>query len=173
MKFVKCLLLVFAYTGIFFLTGCAGGRYHEGVDGAATPQGTAYRAPVSSAADFRWPIQGQVRVPFGQKDEGVTLKGVLLSGREGADVSAIADGFVAYADPSLRGFGQTIVVDHRNGYSSVYARSAGILVVTGQEVRRGQPIARLGSSGKGSKPELYLEIRRNSKPEDPLRLLRS
>ncbi len=172
MKIVKQLLFTFALLGIFFLTGCAGERYHTKVvdAGRVSP---ASRAPSSYQTDvFLWPIHGDLIVSYGQKEDGVSLKGIVISGREGDVVKAVADGFVSYADPSLRGHGQTIVIDHRNGFSSVYARSAEQLVSVGQEVRQGQSIARLGRAGKGMKPELYLEIRRNSKAVNPLSYLR-
>ncbi len=171
MKFVKQLLFTLVCANIFFLTGCTSGRYHSQRVEMGQPVNRGW-APLTQAASFSWPAQGKVLVPFGQQEDGVSLKGIVISGGEGAVVSAAADGFVAYADPSLRGFGQTLVVDHRNGFSSVYARNAELLVLVGQEVRRGQPIARLGRSGKGVSPELYFEIRKNSKPEDPLNFLR-
>ncbi len=172
MKIVKQLLFTFACVGIFFLTGCAGERYHRAVvDGGRVS--SVSRIPNANVnAVFLWPVNGDLLASFGQKEDGVSLKGIVISGREGDAVKAAADGFVVYADPSLRGHGQTIVIDHRNGFSSVYARSAELLVSVGQEVRRGQPIARLGQSGKGLKPELYLEIRKNSKAENPLTYLR-
>ncbi len=172
MKIVKQLLFTFVCVGIFFLTGCAGERYHTKViDAGRVSSASRVPSPYQRAV-FSWPIEGQVLVSYGQKEDGVSLKGIVISGGEGDAVKAIADGFVSYADPSLRGHGQTIVIDHRNGFSSVYARSAEQLVSVGQEVRQGQPVARLGRSGKGMKPELYLEIRRNSKAENPLSYLR-
>jgi septal ring factor EnvC (AmiA/AmiB activator) len=172
MRIVKQLLFTFAFLGIFFLTGCAGERYHTKVvdAGRVSP---ASRVPSSyQNAVFLWPIHGDLIVSYGQKEDGVSVKGIVISGREGDTVKAVADGFVAYADPSLRGHGQTIVVDHRNGFSSVYARTAELMVSLGQEVRQGQSLARLGRSGKGLKPELYLEIRKNSRAENPLSYLR-
>lgn len=172
MKIVKRLLYGFVYLGIFFLTGCAGERYHTRVGDEGRTPAFSQAAYSDSVAAFLWPIQGDMLATYGQKEDGVSLKGIVISGREGDTVKAVADGFVAYADPSLRGHGQTLIVDHRNGFSSVYARTAEIIVSSGQEVRQGQVVARLGQSGKGLKPELYFEIRKNSKAENPLSYLR-
>ncbi len=172
MRIVKRLLYGFVCLGIFFLTGCAGERYYTRVADKGRIPAVSQVADSYPGAAFLWPIQGDMQATYGQKEDGISLKGIVISGREGDAVKAVADGFVAYADPSLRGHGQTLIVDHRNGFSSVYARTAELLVSVGQEVRQGQAVARLGRSGKGLKPELYLEIRKNSKAENPLSYLR-
>jgi len=162
---VKIFLRFFNIFFIIILTGCAGQRYHKAV------------APVTSAQAplpvFAWPIEGGRRVGrFGGREEGVTLKGVVLEGSEGQEVRSASDGNVVYADESMRGYGRTLIVEHANGYSSVYARISDIFVSVGDRVRKGQPLARVGRGGKGSEPQVYFEVRQNSKPVDPELVLR-
>ena len=153
MNFVKRFLPQFFIFLIFFLTGCAGQRYH--------------RAPVGTEL-FDWPLQGRLIVPFGGLEEGVTSKGILIEGVEGQAVSAAKDGRVVYADEGLRGYGKTLILEHSGDFSTVYARNAEILVSMGQQVRRGQAVARVGRAGKGGVSRTYFELRRSAKPEDPL-----
>ena len=148
----------------FFLTGCAGGRYHKAFEKNAPARGIA-------VPSFRWPIEGRVAVPFGAPDEGVSVKGLWLEGSEGAPVVAASDGVVTLSDPSLRGYGKTIIIEHDAVFSTVYAGSAEILALTGQRVKQGQTIASLGRAGKGGRPQLYFELRRATRPEDPQKYL--
>lgn len=101
----------------------------------------------------------------------MTVKGILIRAREGELVGAAAEGNVAFVDQNLPGYGKTIIIEHSGEYSSVYARNAEILVKVGQRVRQGEPIAKAGNKGKGGSPQLYFEIRRRSRAEDPLSYL--
>ena len=102
----------------------------------------------------------------------MTLKGMVLSGVEGQAVSAAEQGEVVYVNGSLRGYGQTVVLQHDAGFSSVYARNSQVLVKAGDRVRKGQVIARVGRDGKGEAPQLYFELRRDAKPVDPEQMLK-
>ena len=121
---------------------------------------------------FQWPLQGRVLVPYGAKEDGVSIKGVVVEGSDGQSVCAARDGRVVFTDEGLRGYGKTLIVEHAGGYSTVYARNAEILVSTGQQVRKGQTIARIGRGGKGGVPQAYFEIRKMARPEDPSVYLR-
>ena len=153
-KIVKRFLHISFIFLIFFLTGCAGQRYHKGSAGTEA---------------FGCPLQGRLIVPFGGQEEGVTSKGIVLEGYEGQPVLAAKDGRVAYTDEGLRGYGKTLILEHSGDFSTVYARNAEILVSPGQPVHRGQAIARIGRAGKGGVPRVYFELRHSAKPEDPLR----
>ena len=72
----------------------------------------------------------------------------------------------------MRGYGKTVVLEHAEGYSTVYARSSQVLVAVGERVRRGQAIARVGGAGKGASPQLYFEVRQDTQPLDPERVLK-
>ena len=167
MKDVKHFFYIFFTFITFFLTGCAGQRYHK--VGAELP-GAA--APAGAARGFEWPLHGRVVLPFGGKEDGVSVKGILLEGSEGESVRAARDGKVVLVDEGLRGYGKTLILEHDEIFSTVYARNAQILVSAGQWVRQGQAVARVGRAGKDGVPRTYFEIRKMARPEDPLQYLR-
>lgn len=116
-----------------------------------------------------WPLlDGDVLTPFGAPREGSELRwdGVLLAAREGEEVRAIHDGRILYAD-WLRGFGLVLVIDHGEGYMSIYGHTEAMLKEAGEWVATGDVIALSGNSGGRSEPVLYFAIRHNGKPQDP------
>lgn len=114
-----------------------------------------------------WPLQGPQIRRFGEHRSGeVTWKGILIGGSEGAPVSAIADGDVVFAD-WLEGFGNVLVIDHGSGYLSLYGNNSTLLKASGDTVRRGESVARVGNSGGQPQTGLYFEIRWQGKPVNP------
>lgn len=113
------------------------------------------------------PLSGQIILPFAAKEDGVSAKGIVIRAHEGDAVRAARSGEVVLADEALQGYGKTVIIRHSDVFSTVYARNAEILVRTGQTVRQGEVIAKAGRAGRSGVPELYFEIRKNSKPEDP------
>ena len=166
-RVVKRFLQVFHAFLIIFLTGCAGQRYHNAARSTGPVPGTA---PVVGLL-FAQPLDGRVLFPYGAREDGVTLKGMVVEGSEGQEVRAAESGQVVYVDENLHGYGKTIVLEHAQGYSTVYARNSRILVKTGEWVRRGQAISRVGRVGKGAVPQVYFEVRQNTRPLDPQRVL--
>ena len=118
---------------------------------------------------LRLPVRGEVTNRFGasREDTGVSWKGLFIKSAEGADVKAVADGRVVFAD-WMRGFGNLIIVDHGNGYMSLYGNNQAVLKQVGEEVDAGDTIASVGNSGGNESNGLYYELRRNSQPFDPL-----
>lgn len=105
------------------------------------------------------PTKGRMQNLFGKRRQGqVKWKGVLFSGNTGAPVKAVFDGKVLYAD-WLRGFGLVTVLDHGDGYMSLYGHNQALLKKAGDEVQSGETIALVGQSGGQSSPNLYFEIR--------------
>lgn len=95
--------------------------------------------------------------------------GVDLAAPEYAHVRAVAAGIVVFAD-QYAGYGKLVTIKHEKGYTSLYGHLAEILVNTGQRVRAGELIGRLGSTGMSTGPHLHFEWRINGKPVDPLRV---
>ncbi len=118
---------------------------------------------------LRLPVRGDVINRFGasREDSGISWKGLFIKANEGAEVKSIADGRVVFAD-WLRGFGNLIIVDHGNGYMSLYGNNQAILKQTGEIVRGGDTIASVGNSGGNETNGVYYELRRQSRPFDPL-----
>ena len=114
-----------------------------------------------------WPVEGRLVARFGETRSGtVKWEGVLVSAERGAPVRAVYQGRVLYAD-YLPGLGLLTIVDHGDGYLSLYGHNDRLYKAAGERVSAGEPIAAAGDSGGRAKPELYFEIRRAGKPVDP------
>ncbi|EKT61292.1 murein hydrolase activator EnvC [Providencia sneebia] len=119
------------------------------------------------AGQALWPVRGQTIHNYGEAISGeLRWKGMVIGANEGTQVKAIADGRVLLAD-WLQGYGLVVVVEHGKGDMSLYGYNQSALVNVGQEVRAGQPIALVGSSGGQERPALYFEIRRQGKTVNP------
>jgi len=116
---------------------------------------------------FSWPVAGKVSSHFGSKKGLVKNKGIDIEAREGSDVVAANSGVVNFIDENMKGLGKTIIIDHENGFSTVYAHNSEILVTAGQKVKRNQIIAKVGKTGRAPKPYLHFQIRKGHKPQNP------
>jgi len=113
------------------------------------------------------PVKGRIRKLFGKRRQGqVSWKGVIIDAAEGEPVNTIAPGKVLYAD-WLRGFGLVAIVDHGDGYMSVYGHNQALLKQAGDEVKEAERIALVGRSGGQEYPNLYFEIRHKGKALNP------
>ncbi|GAB5412403.1 MAG: peptidoglycan DD-metalloendopeptidase family protein [Congregibacter sp.] len=123
---------------------------------------------------MRWPVEGRISQRFGQpRNLGkMRWQGVRLEAEAGSLVTAIHHGRVVYAD-WFRGSGLLLVLDHGDGYMSLYAHNETLLHEVGDWVSAEAPIATVGDSGGQSKAGLYFEIRKAGKPTDPQRWCRS
>ena len=114
-----------------------------------------------------WPVAGRLVASFGQtRAGGVKWDGVLVSGAQGTAVHAVYHGRVVYAD-WLSGLGLLTIIDHGDGYLSLYGHNERLYKEVGERVTAGDTIATVGDSGGRSTPALYFEIRRAGKPIDP------
>jgi len=120
---------------------------------------------------FRWPARGKVITSFGAKTNGKSNDGINLAVPEGTPVKAAEDGVVAYAGNELKGYGNLVLVRHSNGYVTAYAHASELMVKRGDNIKRGQVIAKSGQSGEVGSPQLHFEIRKGSSPVDPLQFL--
>ena len=119
-----------------------------------------------------WPVKGRLAKRFGEERQGgLRWKGVMLSASEGSSVNAVADGNVVYAD-WVKGFGLLLVVDHGEGYMSIYGHNQALLKQAGDGVRAGEAVALVGKSGGHAEPGLYFEIRHQGEAVDPARWCR-
>ncbi|HEY7725430.1 MAG TPA: M23 family metallopeptidase [Anaeromyxobacteraceae bacterium] len=99
-------------------------------------------------------------------------RGVDLAAAEGTGVGAALDGVVRSAGDRA-GYGLAVEVDHGNGLSTLYAHASELLVRDGERVTRGQPIARVGRTGRATGPHLHLEVRQGGRQVDPARALKN
>ena len=118
---------------------------------------------------LRLPVRGDVTNRFGSshEDSGISWKGLFIKANEGAEVKSVASGRVVFAD-WLRGFGNLIILDHGDGYMSLYGNNQAVLRRVGDTVRAGDVIASVGNSGGNATNGLYYELRNQSRPFDPL-----
>jgi septal ring factor EnvC (AmiA/AmiB activator) len=114
-----------------------------------------------------WPVSGTLIQKFGSRQLDGMRDGVLISAREGADIHAVTRGKVAYAE-WLRGYGLLIIIDHGNGYMTLYAFNQSLYKHAGESVEAGEVIASVGQSGGRSEAGLYFGIRKQGTPVDPL-----
>jgi septal ring factor EnvC (AmiA/AmiB activator) len=118
------------------------------------------------------PTSGSIDPLFGKRRQGqVRWKGIVINSPTGTPVNSVADGRVLYAD-WLKGFGLVTIVDHGDGYMSVYGRNQALLKNVGDTVIAGDTISLVGNSGGQAQPGLYFEIRYKGKALDPSQWLR-
>jgi len=117
-------------------------------------------------AEPSFKIARPVSAPILENFNGTTNKGVSFGGKMGDPVTAVADGKVIYSDNKLRTYGNLVIVQHQNGYISVYGNNKVNLVKEGDSIKRGQKIAELGNT-ESTQVKLHFELRRDSKPIDP------
>lgn len=140
---------------------------------ADIPDMPSARVPFSSLrGKLSWPTQGSLRNRFGASRNTGDLKwhGLLLKAPAGRQVKAVASGRVAFAD-WFQGFGLIVIIDHDDGYLSLYGHNQALFTETGDWVERGQVIANVGDSGGLEEASLYFELRHQGKPVDPTKWL--
>ncbi|MBV8286613.1 MAG: LysM peptidoglycan-binding domain-containing M23 family metallopeptidase [Hyphomicrobiales bacterium] len=120
---------------------------------------------------FRWPANGRVIAGYGPTTNGQQNDGINIALPENTPLKAAEDGVVAYAGNELKGYGNLVLVRHPNGYVTAYAHTKELLVKRGDQVKRGQVIARSGQTGNVNAPQLHFEIRKGASPLDPTRFL--
>ncbi|CEP67722.1 Duplicated hybrid motif [Moorella glycerini] len=134
-------------------------------------QHLAYLAALPS----HWPVRGPISSPFGYRDSPFGRReefheGIDIAAAYGAEVQAAGNGRVVFAG-WMPVYGRAIIIDHGYGLTSMYGHNSELLVKTGEQVVRGQPIARVGSSGRSTGPHLHFQVKLNDQLQDPLKYL--
>ncbi|GBE43423.1 murein hydrolase activator NlpD precursor [bacterium BMS3Bbin10] len=117
---------------------------------------------------FRWPVKGRIVSGFGAKPGGKQNDGINVAVPRGTSIKAAENGVVAYAGNELEPYGNLILIRHANNWVTAYAHNEKLIVKRGDTVRRGQIIAKAGQTGNVSQPQLHFELRKGSKPVNPL-----
>lgn len=135
----------------------------------AVPKKPVYTPPAVSNASIVWtaPTYGTIVRQFGGGNKGVDI-----AGTRGQPVVAAADGVVVYSGSNLRGYGNLIILQHNQTYLTAYGHNDSLMVREGQSVKRGQQIARMGSSDSSNGVKLHFEMRENGTPINPARFVR-
>lgn len=129
-------------------------------------------APPLQVGGLGWPLSGALLAGFGgTMPDGRGSQGLLIAANAGAPIKAVADGTVVHAE-WMTGYGLLLIIDHGNGYMSLYAYNDALLKDVGRSVKRGDAVATVGTSGGHGRPALYFELRRNGQPVNPSSWLR-
>lgn len=141
----------------------------------STPSASSRETANKTGKDFfsqkgrlAWPVQGVVSNRFGapRADSGTFWRGLFIKAPQGSNITAVSGGVVAFAE-WLRGFGNLLVLDHGNGYMTVYGNNDAVLKKMGEEVKAGEVVALVGNSGGQRETGLYFEIRYRGEPTNP------
>ena len=129
----------------------------------------------SARGRLLWPAPGEVITPFGRIEHPsyhtfTVNKGIDISAPVGEEIRSVFEGIVLFAD-WFRGYGKMAIIDHGQGFFSLYAHASELLVKAGDKVTPRQVIGKVGDSGSPEGPRLHFEIRQNGKPVDPLQWL--
>lgn len=134
---------------------------------AVSPSNRQNSTAVAGFSKLRWPVAGKVISGFGPRPDGTHNDGVNLAAPMGTDIHAAENGVVAYAGDELKGYGNLVLVRHDNGWVTAYAHADEILVKRGDQIKRGQVIAKAGRTGQVDQPQVHFELRQGQKPVDP------
>ncbi len=125
-----------------------------------------------SSSKFSWPVRGTILSHYGAKTGGLYNDGINISVATGTAVLAAENGVVAYAGNEVRGMGNLIIIQHADGWMTVYAHMSSMNVRRGARVTVGQKIGAVGQTGKVTKPQLHFEIRKGTKAYNPINYLK-
>ncbi|HEY1504675.1 MAG TPA: LysM peptidoglycan-binding domain-containing M23 family metallopeptidase [Stellaceae bacterium] len=140
---------------------------------AAPPPEATKPVPPRIGKGFDWPVQGKIIERYGTGANGTHNDGINIAAKQGESVRAADAGVVAYAGNELRGYGNLVLIKHSGGYMTAYAHNSQLLVRRGEAVKRGQEIAKAGSTGTVNTPQVHFEIRQGTRAIDPTTLLPS
>ncbi|WP_242396332.1 peptidoglycan DD-metalloendopeptidase family protein, partial [Anaeromyxobacter oryzisoli] len=138
-------------------------------DAPPPPEPARAEASPRNAPPLAWPLRGVLYGRFGVR-AGQRHDGIDIAAPEGTEVDAAADGTVIYAGAQA-GYGDIVILRHDDGLLTLYAHASAVLVREGDHVRRGEPVARVGQTGRTTGPHLHFEVREGSRPRNPLLFL--
>lgn len=121
---------------------------------------------------FAWPAKGKITSSFGSKGHGQHNDGINIAGKRGDPIYAADTGTIAYAGNELKGYGNLILIKHKDGWITAYAHNNKLLVKKGQTVKKGEKIATMGTTGNAKTPQLHFEIRYKTKVVNPKKHLK-
>lgn len=128
-----------------------------------------YTRPSSRASeDFIWPLKGRISSAYGTTVHNMVNKGINIAPSKSSDVLASRSGKVVFCENDFLSFGKTIIIDHHDGFSTLYARNDEVFVKVGDIVEKGSVISKAGRAGRDKSTYLHFEIRKGSSAQNPL-----
>ena len=125
-----------------------------------------------SSSKFSWPVRGNILSQYGAKNNGLFNDGINIAAALGTAVRAAENGVVAYAGNEVKGMGNLIIIQHSDGWMTVYAHLDSMSVRRGTKVAVGDTIGKIGKTGKVDVPQLHFEIRKGTKAYNPMSYLK-
>lgn len=125
-----------------------------------------------SSSKFSWPVRGNILSQYGAKNNGLFNDGINIAAALGTAVRAAENGVVAYAGNEVKGMGNLIIIQHSDGWMTVYAHLDSMSVRRGTKVAVGDTIGKIGETGKVDTPQLHFEIRKGTKAYNPMSYLK-
>lgn len=128
-----------------------------------------------SGRGFRWPIMGRINSPFGWRQHPITRRrdfhtGIDIKAARNDPIKAAGSGKVVYSG-WMGGYGKTLVIEHPNGQSTLYAHCSTLLAGKGANVSQSQTVAKIGTTGRSTGPHLHFEVRNGNSPVNPIKYL--
>ena len=127
---------------------------------------------IKSKEIFIWPVQGSIITYFGKQKGGRKNDGINILSVKGNPVRAAMTGKVIYRGNELLAWGNLIIIKHKNNWTTAYAHLDKLLVKKGEIIKTGDIIASVGATGNVDKSQLHFQVRKNSKPLDPMKFLK-
>lgn len=137
-------------------------KRRQAVKNPTSFKGNANVPKAQSKKRFKWPVKGKIASDFGNGNDGINILG-----KAGTAVGAADSGTIAYAGNELKGYGNLILIRHKDGWITAYAHNQKLLVKKGDVVKQGQKIAEMGKSGGVKTPQLHFEVRYKTKVVNP------
>jgi len=134
---------------------------------SSDPKQELPKISLRSSSKFSWPIRGNILSKYGAKHNGLFNDGINISASKGSVVKAAENGVVAYAGNEVKGMGNLIIIQHSDGWMTIYAHLDSMKVRRGHKVQVGQYIGTVGVTGKVDVPQLHFEIRKGTKAYNP------
>ncbi len=142
------------------------------IETAEAPKTVSYtKGEAVGKSRFDWPLQGKVVMGYGLGPDGRRNDGINIAAPVGSPIRAVEDGEVVYRGSELEGYGNLLLIRHTDGWVSAYAHTDAMLVRKGEQIRKGQVVAKVGKTGTVGQPQLHFELRHDLKPTDPLAAL--
>lgn len=117
--------------------------------------------------DFIWPVRGRVILNFGSFSNNMISRGINIQPYANKEIVASRSGRVTFYSPNFYSYGKTLIIDHGDGFSSVYARNSEVFIKVGENIKKGQVIAKAGSAGRDKNEYLHFQIRKGHIPQNP------
>jgi len=149
-----------------FIPGVRRAKYPSRSKKKGRPGATAASQIQTEHGKYIWPVHGEISSLYGVR-RGRRHDGLDIRAPRGTPVVAAADGEVAYAK-RMMGYGNLVIVEHPDGFFTVYAHNSVNLVRKGKKVKRGETIAKVGSTGRATGPHVHFEVREGSHARNPL-----